>query len=120
VRDTLDCGSSGVGAPQGVLSRVWSNRSRLERVVHYSNLPACTARLTELVVIQVGVTLGVLSEQLSSMLIMMAIVTTVAAMPPFKWLYKDSRRDGENERQQRHRAGSAKITASDRATAEGC
>lgn len=52
--------------------------------------------LTELVVIQVGVSLGILSEQLSSMLIMMAIVTTVAATPLFKWLYKGSRPNGED------------------------
>jgi len=55
--------------------------------------------LTELVVIQVGVSLGILSEELSSMLIMMAIVTTVAATPLSKWLYKDGRPNGERERQ---------------------
>jgi Kef-type K+ transport system membrane component KefB len=62
--------------------------------------------LTELVVIQVGVSLGILSEQLSSMLIMMAIVTTVAATPLFKWLYKGSRPNGKTRGKQRCRAGS--------------
>ena len=55
--------------------------------------------LTELVVIQVGVSLGILSERLSSMLIIMAIVTTVAATPLFKLLYKGSRPDAENDTQ---------------------
>lgn len=45
VGDTSDCGSSGVGAPQGALSPVWTGQSGLERVVHYSNLPVCTTRL---------------------------------------------------------------------------
>src|SRR5271156_1314580 len=45
VGDTSDCGSSGVGAPQGALSPAWSGQSGLARVVHYSNLPACTTRL---------------------------------------------------------------------------
>jgi hypothetical protein len=45
VGDTSDCGSSGVGAPQGALSPVWSGQSGLERVVHYSNLPASTTPL---------------------------------------------------------------------------
>jgi hypothetical protein len=45
VRGTSDSGSLGVGAPHGVLSPVSSDRSGLERVVHHSNLPACTTRL---------------------------------------------------------------------------
>jgi Kef-type K+ transport system membrane component KefB len=67
--------------------------------------------LTELVVIQVGVSLGILSEELSSILIMMAIVTTVAATPLFKWLYKGSRPNGEkNEKQAKVPSRAAKTT----------
>lgn len=43
--------------------------------------------LTELVVIQVGITLGILSERLASMMIIMAITTTVATTPVFRCLY---------------------------------
>lgn len=46
-----------------------------------------TRGLTELVVIQVGITLGILTTRLASMMIIMAIVTTVAATPLFKRLY---------------------------------
>ena len=66
--------------------------------------------LTELVVIQVGVSLGILSPELSSILIMMAIVTTVAATPLFKWLYKGSRPNGENEKQAKVPSRAAKTT----------
>ena len=45
--------------------------------------------LTELVVIQVGVTLGVLDQQLTSIMIVMAVVTTVAATPLFRKLYHE-------------------------------
>jgi Kef-type K+ transport system membrane component KefB len=45
--------------------------------------------LTELVVIQVGITLGILSERLASIMIIMAILTTVAATPLFRMLYND-------------------------------
>jgi len=60
--------------------------------------------LTELVVIQVGVTLGILSERLSSMLIMMAILTTVATTPIFRRLY-DGRLQREDRETQSQAAG---------------
>jgi hypothetical protein len=44
IRGTSDSGSLGVGAPQGVLSPVSSDRSALEHLVHHSNLPARTTR----------------------------------------------------------------------------
>jgi Kef-type K+ transport system membrane component KefB len=52
--------------------------------------------LTELVVINVGVSLGVVDTQLASMLIVMAVVTTVAATPLFAKLYNERlrREDG--------------------------
>lgn len=59
--------------------------------------------LTELVVLQVGLTLGILSERLESMMIIMAIVTTVAATPAFRWLY--------NERLQREDDATSKSDA---------
>ncbi|HEX5404376.1 MAG TPA: cation:proton antiporter [Pseudonocardiaceae bacterium] len=46
--------------------------------------------LTELVVIQVGVSLGVIDQRLTAMMIVMAVVTTVAATPLFRWLYNDA------------------------------
>jgi Kef-type K+ transport system membrane component KefB len=46
--------------------------------------------LTELVVIQVGVSLGVIDPRLTAMMIVMAVVTTVAATPLFRWLYNDA------------------------------
>jgi Kef-type K+ transport system membrane component KefB len=46
--------------------------------------------LTELVVIQVGVSLGVIDQRLTAMMIVMAVVTTVAATPLFRRLYNDA------------------------------
>jgi Kef-type K+ transport system membrane component KefB len=43
--------------------------------------------LTELVVLQVGVSLRILNERLAAMMILMAIVTTVAATPVFRRVY---------------------------------
>lgn len=45
--------------------------------------------LTELVVIQIGLSLGVLDETLAAALILMAIVTTVAATPLFRRLHDE-------------------------------
>lgn len=45
--------------------------------------------LTELIVIQVGVTLGILDERLTSIMIVMAVVTTAVATPLFRKLYND-------------------------------
>jgi Kef-type K+ transport system membrane component KefB len=45
--------------------------------------------LTELVVLQVGLTLGILSGRLAGMMIIMAIITTVAATPAFRRLYNE-------------------------------
>jgi Kef-type K+ transport system membrane component KefB len=45
--------------------------------------------LTELVVVQVGISMGVLDRQLASMMILMAVLTTVSATPLFRWLYDD-------------------------------
>jgi Kef-type K+ transport system membrane component KefB len=52
--------------------------------------------LTELVVIQVGASLGILTERLVAVMIIMAIVTTVVATPLFRCLYSDrlQREDG--------------------------
>jgi Kef-type K+ transport system membrane component KefB len=46
--------------------------------------------LTELIVIQVGVSLGVIDQRLTAMMIVMAVVTTVAATPLFRRLYNDA------------------------------
>jgi Kef-type K+ transport system membrane component KefB len=46
--------------------------------------------LTELVVLQVGLTLGILTGRLAGMMIIMAIVTTVATTPAFRRLYNES------------------------------
>lgn len=52
--------------------------------------------LTELVVIQVGASLGILTERLYAVMIIMAIVTTVVTTPLFRFLYSDrlQREDG--------------------------
>ncbi len=52
--------------------------------------------LTELVVIQVGASLGILTERLYAVMIIMAIVTTVVTTPLFRLLYSDrlQREDG--------------------------
>ncbi|MFL6073206.1 MAG: cation:proton antiporter [Mycobacteriales bacterium] len=52
--------------------------------------------LTELVVIQVGVSLGVVDRALASMMVLMAVVTTVSATPLFRRLY-----NGRLEREDR-------------------
>lgn len=52
--------------------------------------------LTELVAIQVGITLGILNEELASIMIIMAVVTTIATTPLFRSLYNDRLR-GEDE-----------------------
>lgn len=46
-----------------------------------------TRGLTELVVLQVGLSMGILSERLTAMMIIMAVVTTVIATPVFRRLY---------------------------------
>jgi Kef-type K+ transport system membrane component KefB len=48
-----------------------------------------TRGLTELVVLQVGLSMGILSERLTSMMIIMAIVTTVVATPVFRRIYTE-------------------------------
>jgi Kef-type K+ transport system membrane component KefB len=45
--------------------------------------------LTELVVIQVGISMGILDSRLAAMMILMAVVTTVAASPLFRKLYNE-------------------------------
>lgn len=65
--------------------------------------------LTELVVIQVGVTLGILSERLSSMLIIMAVVTTIATTPVFRRLY-DRRLQDEDELRAQETALSGRVS----------
>jgi Kef-type K+ transport system membrane component KefB len=45
--------------------------------------------LTELVVVQVGVSMGILDSALATMMIVMAVVTTIAATPLFRRLYDD-------------------------------
>jgi Kef-type K+ transport system membrane component KefB len=52
--------------------------------------------LTELVVIQVGASLGILTQRLYAVMIIMAIVTTVATAPLFRRVYNDrlQREDG--------------------------
>jgi Kef-type K+ transport system membrane component KefB len=52
--------------------------------------------LTELVVLQVGLSLGVLDARLASAMIVMAVVTTVIASPIFRRLY-DRRLQSEDE-----------------------
>ncbi len=48
-----------------------------------------TRGLTELVILTVGLHLGVLNEQLFTLLVIMAVVTTVMAGPLFKHIYPD-------------------------------
>ena len=43
--------------------------------------------LTELIVLQVGLSLGILSDRLASMMIIMALATTIAATPLFRRVY---------------------------------
>jgi K+:H+ antiporter len=45
--------------------------------------------LTELVVIQVGVSMGIVDTELASIMVIMALVTTVMALPLFTRLYDD-------------------------------
>jgi Kef-type K+ transport system membrane component KefB len=45
--------------------------------------------LTELVVINIGLSLGVLTGTLASALVLMAILTTVATTPLFRWLHDE-------------------------------
>ncbi|WP_433889035.1 cation:proton antiporter [Streptomyces sp. CA-111067] len=71
--------------------------------------------LTELVVLQVGLSLGVLDSRLASAMIVMAVVTTVIASPIFRGLY-DRRLQSEDE------AGSPLLpgaAAGDRTTHQG-
>lgn len=49
-----------------------------------------TRGLTELVILNVGLSFGILDEQLFTMLVVMAIVTTVMAEPILRRLYPDS------------------------------
>lgn len=58
--------------------------------------------LTELVVLQVGVSLGILSERLTSMMIIMAITTTVAATPAFRRLYNERLQREDDVRRTSH------------------
>jgi Kef-type K+ transport system membrane component KefB len=51
--------------------------------------------LTELVVINIGISLGVLPPTLAAALVLMAIVTTVATTPLFKWLHDEKLEDVE-------------------------
>jgi Kef-type K+ transport system membrane component KefB len=52
--------------------------------------------LTELVVIQVGISLGILDSRVASMMIVMAVVTTITATPLFRLLY-DTRLQHEDD-----------------------
>jgi Kef-type K+ transport system membrane component KefB len=45
--------------------------------------------LTELVVINIGLSLGVLTGSLASALVLMAVVTTMATTPLFRWLHDE-------------------------------
>ncbi len=60
--------------------------------------------LTELIAIQVGVTLGILNERLSSIFVLMAIFTTVITAPLFRVLYQDRLR-GEDQPRDADRPG---------------
>lgn len=65
--------------------------------------------LTELVVIQVGVALGILSQRLSSMLIIMAILTTIATTPLFRRLYDGRLRHEDDIAQARAQSQAANL-----------
>jgi Kef-type K+ transport system membrane component KefB len=53
--------------------------------------------LTELIVIQSGITLGILSERLASMMIIMAVLTTVVATPAFRWIYTATLQEADRD-----------------------
>jgi Kef-type K+ transport system membrane component KefB len=52
--------------------------------------------LTELIMINIGLQAGVIGSALFSMLVLMAIVTTLMASPVFEWVYgREARKSGE-------------------------
>jgi K+:H+ antiporter len=76
--------------------------------------------LTELVVIQVGASLGILTDRLYAVMIIMAIVTTVATAPLFRRLYNDrlQREDGGQPLPAEEASPPAETVALERATHE--
>jgi Kef-type K+ transport system membrane component KefB len=52
--------------------------------------------LTELIIVNIGLAAGIIAPPLFSMLVLMAIVTTLMASPLFEWVYgRAARRRGE-------------------------
>jgi Kef-type K+ transport system membrane component KefB len=52
--------------------------------------------LTELIILNIGLSAGIIGPALFSMLVMMAIVTTLMASPLFEWVYgRAARASGE-------------------------
>jgi Kef-type K+ transport system membrane component KefB len=57
-----------------------------------------TRGLMELIVLNIGLDMGVISPTLFAMLVLMAIVTTMATTPVLSWLVPDHRRGLEAAR----------------------
>jgi len=49
--------------------------------------------LTELIIVNIGLSAGIIGPSLFSMLVLMAIVTTLMASPLFEWVYGRAARD---------------------------
>lgn len=77
-----------------------------------------TRALMELIVLNIGYDLGVLPQQIFTMLVIMAVVSTFIATPLIRWLMSDQRKIPAPSQDQSKRLGEATEIIVDRASGE--